>query len=115
VYLKDKYDRFREERLADICASFQACVVEMLVSTTIAAARDHSIGTIAVGGGVAANSGLRREMAARAAVDGVKVFFPDLKYCTDNATMIAAAGWYRLNRGETSGYDLTASPYLKLV
>lgn len=115
VYLKDKDERFREAYLADICASFQACVVQMLVSTTFAAARDHSIGTIAIGGGVAANSGLRAGMIAQAGVEGVQVFFPDLKYCTDNATMIAAAGWYRLNRGEHSGYDLAASPYLKLV
>jgi N6-L-threonylcarbamoyladenine synthase len=115
VYLRDKDDAFRQKHLPDICAAFQSRVIEMLVSTTLAAARDLGMSTIAVAGGVAANSGLRAEFTKASAGKGLQVFFPELKYCTDNATMIAAAGWYRLQQGRRSGFDLTASPYLKLA
>jgi N6-L-threonylcarbamoyladenine synthase len=114
MYVKDKDEAFRQEHLADICASFQECVVEMLVTPTINAAVDHGLKMIAVGGGVAANSRLREAFQQRAAQHGIRVFFPEFRYCTDNAAMIAAAGCLRLSRGQKSTYDLTATPYLPL-
>lgn len=115
VFMKDKSDAFRQEHLADICASFQECVVEMLVSPTLNATIDHGLKMIAVGGGVAANSRLREVFRQRTAQHGLRVFFPEFRYCTDNAAMIAAAGCLRLQKGQKSGYDLTATPYLPLV
>lgn len=115
VYLRDKSDDFRRERLNDICASFQERVIEMLVGPTLNAAEDYKIGTIAVGGGVAANSRLREAFSEQAQKLGLRVLFPDFKYCTDNAAMIAAVGCYRLERDEKSDYSFTAVPYLPLA
>jgi N6-L-threonylcarbamoyladenine synthase len=100
--------------LADLCASFQASVVEVLVRKTRAAARRERIEHVQVCGGVAANSALRAEMIAAGSADGFAVYIPPPKRCTDNAAMIAAAGAVRLARGERSGYDLVADPNLPL-
>jgi N6-L-threonylcarbamoyladenine synthase len=102
------------QALADLCASFQATVVELLVRKTRLAARDAGLAHVQVCGGVAANSRLRSEMAAAAAADGFRVYIPPPARCTDNAAMIAAAGAARLARGERSGWDLSADSALPL-
>ena len=101
-------------QLADICASFQHAAVKQLVDRTIAAARAYSIRQIAVAGGVAANSALRKMMTEAAAAYNISVYFPAMRYCTDNAAMIARAGLERLKRGERSSLELNAYAALKL-
>jgi N6-L-threonylcarbamoyladenine synthase len=98
----------------DVAASFQRAVVDVLVHKARRAAREIGAETIALGGGVAANSLLRREMAARGNDDGLAVVLPSREMCTDNAAMIASAAWYRLARGETTPLDAGAHPNLKL-
>ena len=104
----------RSERPEDLAASFQEAVVDMLVKPTIAAARELGTDTIALTGGVAANSRLRERLAEAASADGRRLVAPALKYCTDNAAMIALAGSYRLLRGERDSLEIDAEANLSL-
>lgn len=99
----------------DVAASFQAAVVDVLVAKTTKAARQVGARSIVLGGGVAANSQLRADMTAAGEADGVAVALPSRAMCTDNAAMIAAAGWYRLRDHGPSPLDIGAVPNLALV
>jgi N6-L-threonylcarbamoyladenine synthase len=99
----------------DVAASFQRAVVDVLVHKARRAAAECGARTIALGGGVAANTQLRRELQRAGDDAGVRVVLPSREMCTDNAAMIASAGWYRLARGETSPLDAGANPNLKLA
>jgi N6-L-threonylcarbamoyladenine synthase len=101
--------------LADLCAAFQATVVRTLVSKTLRAAREEGLLRIVVAGGVAANRGLRAELARAAEADGRELFVPAFASCTDNAAMIAYAGALRLARGEQDGVNLALSPRTALL
>jgi N6-L-threonylcarbamoyladenine synthase len=79
----------------DICASFQQAVVDTLVEKTLAAAKKYNLKKIVIGGGVAANESLREQLTARAKKNKTRVFLPSLSLCTDNAAMIACAGYYK--------------------
>jgi N6-L-threonylcarbamoyladenine synthase len=99
---------------ADVAASFQTAVVDVLVAKTRRAVREVGAKSMALGGGVAANSLLRERFAAAAATDGVQVFLPSHEMCTDNAAMIASVGWYRLERDGPTPLDAGANPNLRL-
>ena len=100
--------------VADLVASFQKAVVEVLVSHTMEAARDLGCKTIAMAGGVAANSALREAMRLACEAAGYTLTYPELGLCTDNAAMIGSAAYYEYCAGRRSGWDLNAVPNLKL-
>lgn len=99
---------------ADIAASFQKAVTDVLVSRSLKAVIDYGFNTFAIAGGVAANSSLRAEFEKKCAESGIKLYCPSPNYCTDNAAMIAQAAYYDYLKGNFSGYDLNAIPSLKL-
>ncbi|MFZ4517221.1 MAG: tRNA (adenosine(37)-N6)-threonylcarbamoyltransferase complex transferase subunit TsaD [Microthrixaceae bacterium] len=99
----------------DVAASFQAAVVDVLVAKARAAAREVGAGALALGGGVAANSLLREQFLTACTEDGLHAFLPSRSMCTDNAAMIAAAGWYRLRSDGPTPLDRGADPNLRLA
>jgi N6-L-threonylcarbamoyladenine synthase len=101
--------------VADIAASFQEAVVDQLVAKLLAAAEASDSPTLALGGGVAANSRLRARVAEVAAATGRQVFLPPLSLCTDNGAMIAATAWWRLRSDGPTPLDAGADPNLRLV
>ncbi len=113
-YVKDVRARGEEIDPADLAASFQEAVVEVQVDKTIAAARDKGVSKIVLGGGVVANTRLRKLMAETAEEQNLELLIPPIDLCTDNAAMIACAGYHRLMRGETTDLEVGASPNLPL-
>jgi N6-L-threonylcarbamoyladenine synthase len=99
---------------ADVAASFQMAVVDSLVAKARRAAREVGAMGLALGGGVAANSLLRERWVTACDEDGVRPFVPSRAMCTDNAAMIAAAGWYRLHSDGPTSLDCGAYPGLRL-
>ncbi len=103
-----------EQRKHDIAASFQAAVVDVLVRKTEWAIKKMHLRRVTLSGGVAANSELRKRMKAMAKERDVELSMPSFSLCTDNAAMIAAAGYYHLKKGDVAGLDLNPRAYLPL-
>lgn len=99
---------------ADVAASFQEAVVEVLVNKTILAARDYGMDKIALAGGVASNSALRASMKEACEKNNIQLYYPSPILCTDNAAMIASAAYYDYLKGIRSSLDLNAVPNLRL-
>ncbi len=102
--------RLQGQAVADACAAFQAAVVDVLAGKLELAARTHGVGTIAVGGGVACNRGLRQRLGQVAAERGWRLLLPEPQHCADNAAMVGALGWFQLRAGQYAEPTLTPLP-----
>lgn len=115
-FLRDNEQRdpdFIHKNLGDICASVQHSIVQILLNKLKRAAREYGIKDIAIAGGVSANSGLRHGLEELAKTEGWQVFIPAFQYCTDNAAMIAIAGYYKYLNKDFVGQDI--SPAARMV
>lgn len=113
-YINHAHMMEEEINVADLAASFQNAVVDVLVSHTIDAAKEFGFKKIAIAGGVASNSALREGMKLACEKEGISFYYPSPIYCTDNAAMIGAAAYYEYINGARAGWDLNAVPNLKL-
>lgn len=113
-YLNGAEMKGLEVNKADVAASFQQAVIDVLADHTIKAAIDNGMKSVALAGGVAANSLLRETMKERAEAKGLTFHCPELIYCTDNGAMIAAAGYHEFMEGRRADLYLNAIPNLKI-
>ena len=99
---------------ADLCISFEKTVTEILIDNVKKAIKQTGIKTLALAGGVSANSYIRNEFEKLINMDNISIYYPELKLCTDNAAMIASAGYYNYLAEHLSDLTLNAVPNLKL-
>jgi len=100
------------QEIADVAAGFQEAIVDVLVEKSVAACRRFECPGLAVGGGVAANRRLREKLGSAAREEKIRLFLPELRYCTDNAAMVAGLGFHLLRLGRTAPLDVDAVPQL---
>ena len=100
--------RGNEIRKADLACSFQNRVVTILIKKTLKALKEYNVDNLIIAGGVSANSKIRSEFEKVCKENNINLTIPDIKYCTDNAAMIAAAGYYAYKKGIRAGLDLKA-------
>lgn len=115
-FLRDRLaenPNFIAENLADLCASIQYTLVEMLLIKLKVAMKEYGINEVAIAGGVSANSGLRAALSALSQRKGWTLYVPEFEYCTDNAAMIAMAAHFKYLRGEFVGYDIAPLAKMK--
>ncbi|MDA8164594.1 MAG: tRNA (adenosine(37)-N6)-threonylcarbamoyltransferase complex transferase subunit TsaD [Desulfobacteraceae bacterium] len=105
TFVQQREQRGEPLPLADLCASFQEAVIEILAEKALLAAGESGCPRVVLAGGVAANCRLREYLAARGSEEGVQVFVPPVEFCTDNGAMIALAGTHLLRAGRTLGLD----------
>ena len=114
-YVRSEQEAGRDVSFPDVAASFQEAIVDVQVSKTVTAAKNEGVDTVLLGGGVVANTRLRERMTDTGEREGLRVLYPSLELCTDNAAMIATVGAARLARGERSSLDIAADPNLRLA
>lgn len=113
-YLNSCEMKHIEVNKADVAASFQQAVVDVLTDNSIRAAKDYGCGSLALAGGVASNTSLRENIKAASEAAHIAFCYPSPVFCTDNAAMIGAAGYHEYRNGTRSGLDLNAVPNLKI-
>lgn len=113
-YLHNAEQRGESVRVEDVAASFQESVIDVLVTKTIRAAKEYKVAQVLLAGGVAANQGLRSRLADACQHEGLPLVIPPLALCTDNAAMIASAGFIEWQKGTRDSMDLNAYPGLTL-
>lgn len=113
-YLNSEKQRGNEINVPDVSASFQHAVVSVLVENAMKTIKSRNLDKIAVAGGVASNSSLRKALLQKGEEENVRILFPDAILCTDNAAMIGSAAYFQFIKGYRSGNDLNAKPGLSL-
>ena len=113
-YINSKKMKNEDYSRANIAASFQHAVVDILVHKTVKAVKDRGYGCVVLSGGVSANSALRKVMEERCDQEGLRLYYPPLGLCTDNAAMIGSCAYYRYIEGYVSDMYLNAKPNLKI-
>jgi len=109
-FLRDRMHedpRFIDANKADLCASLQATIIDILLAKLVRAAKQYDIRDIAIAGGVSANSGLRDAIAEEGRKRGWRTFLPEFRFTTDNAAMIAVTGYFKYQRGEFAPMDIS--------
>jgi len=114
-HIKELEKRNKNIPVSDILASFQQATIDVLVEKTIKAALQFKAKQIILAGGVAANTSLRREIKKKANLFNIKVFYPSISLCTDNAAMVASAGYYKFKENKKSSLTLDAASRLPLI
>lgn len=116
-YVKNAYVENVKLKINDICASFQQAVIDTLLEKTFSASKKYSLKKIVLGGGVIANSALRTQFLKKAGIEKTKAFLPSPQLCTDNAAMIACAGYYKMKiKGFSKKENIQKiDPNLKLI
>lgn len=99
---------------ADLCASFEKVTTEMIIQNTLKAIKETETNKIVLAGGVSANSYIRKAFKEISEKENLEIYFPELNLCTDNAAMIASAGYYNYLNGKISDLKLNAVPNLKI-
>ena len=113
-HIRHEREAGREIDVPDLAASFQQAVIDVQIAKSVQAALEMGVKSFCLAGGVAANAALREGLREALAAEGVRLVVPPFELCTDNATMIAAAGTFRFRRGDRLGLDSEAVPALRL-
>src|SRR6056297_194536 len=113
-YVHNEKQRGNKLNIADIAASFQQAVIDSLIQRVIKALKNYEVGSVVISGGVAANQELRKQLRKVVNKKGLKLYYPELKLCTDNAAMIGAVSYYKYQKNDFSDLSLNADPNLSL-
>ncbi len=113
-YVHNQHQRNNEINIADVAASFQQAVIDMLITKIIKAIENYSVKTVILSGGVAANGALRRQLETQLEDYKLPLYYPELSLCTDNAAMIGSVAYFKFQKNNFSSLGLNAEPNLKL-